>query len=166
MKSGVRPGKVHVSHKLITPLARGQVVIGASMSELHTSELNCGFFIYIAVLRVPYVCLDCNLTQQPRAASGQSKISTYQVAAYRSWVFQRAKWRQKHLTRKNWSVSNYCMRADSCVNKPGYSQQKVVDILQFVYVFSMLGDFPLLYAKTGCVFTEDRGQQKAASACV
>ena len=50
-------------------------VIGASLSEPHTSESNGAIFIYyyyyygISVVRIPYVCLDCNLTQ-PRAACG------------------------------------------------------------------------------------------------
>ena len=48
-------------------------LIGASLSEPHTSESNGGIFIYyyyISVVRIPYVCLDCNLTQ-PRAVWGQ-----------------------------------------------------------------------------------------------
>ena len=46
------------------------------------------------------------------------------------------------------------MKATSCVNKAGYLQQKVVDILlpslcfKVVYLCtSMCGDFPLMYAK-------------------
>ena len=46
------------------------IIIGASLSEPHTSESNGGIFIYISVVRIPYVCLDCNLTQ-PHAACGE-----------------------------------------------------------------------------------------------
>ena len=47
------------------------VLIGASLSEPHTSELHDAIFIFCRMYSVciPYVCLDCNLTQ-PRAACG------------------------------------------------------------------------------------------------
>ena len=32
-------------------------------SESHTSESNGGLYYYISVVCIPYVCLDCNLTQ-------------------------------------------------------------------------------------------------------
>ena len=47
------------------------VIIGASLSKPYTSELNNAIFInymyyyfyYISIIYIPYVCLDCNLTQ-------------------------------------------------------------------------------------------------------
>ena len=35
------------------------ILLGVSLNEPHTSELNGGFFIYIlSVVHIPYVCLE------------------------------------------------------------------------------------------------------------
>ena len=72
---------VHACACVCTCVTRGinhqtaAVIIGVSLSEPHTSESNGAIFIYyyyyygISVVRIPYVCLGCNLTQ-PHAAYG------------------------------------------------------------------------------------------------
>ena len=77
--------------------------------------------------------------------------------------------------RARWSISIYCMRASSFVNKPGYLWQKAEDILLvisrlFSCLFSVCGKFSLVRIcevkdKLGCVFTENRGQQETVFAC-
>ena len=62
----------------LTPQCTAFSYVVRGVSEPHTSELNGGFFIYIllyyyiiSVICIPYVSLDCNLTQPHTGVRGQ-----------------------------------------------------------------------------------------------
>ena len=98
------------------------------MSEPHTSELNCGFNVSICMYIICcmyFVCLKklryCD-SRAPCRDVSKNFHSAHAAVMYFS-VSVQMKIRLREMPRKeSWSVSIYCTRENSCLNKPGYLQ--------------------------------------------
>ena len=99
-------------------------IIGASLSEPHTSESNGAIFIYyyyygISVVRILYVCLDCNLTQP--CAANYFPARAVPIQNEHSFTMGE-NGEERDAWENSWSVKIYCKRAATCEDRPGYLQ--------------------------------------------
>ena len=102
------------------------------------NALHSPSYYGISVVRIPYVCLDCNLTQPARAVPFQNKHSftmgenseerdAWEKYLERECLFRTStvlQWAKNDEERdaweNSWSVKVYFKRAATCEDRPGY----------------------------------------------
>ena len=127
----------------LTPQCTAFSYVVRGVSEPHTSELNGGFFIYIllyyyiiSVICIPYVSLDCNLTQPHTGCRQQVTISFSRLFS----AVQR--WWAETLGRSSWSIYTVQELQVVKTNMVTYRVQKIAGV--FISHAALHFSMPLL----------------------